>query len=92
MTLPDIINQDVGDVFLADYAVAVTIAGAAATAIPLTDFANADPRAPVLRVATAAIDGVSQGAAVVYDGANYYIEFIRPGRYGLHDIGLRASD
>lgn len=85
-----VISDDVGDVFLIDYAVTITIDGNSAQAIPLDDFASSDPRAPRLRVASADIDGIAQGTAVIYNGASYTIESILPGRFGLSDVLLTA--
>jgi hypothetical protein len=87
-TLTTQIVDDVTAVFLSDFAEAVTINGQARQAIVLDDFDNADPRAPILRVRNVDIDGLPTGTAVVVRGVNYAIEFFRPGRFGLSEIGL----
>lgn len=90
MTLADTLTADVTDVFLTDFAEAVTIDGTPAQAIVYDDFESADPRSPQLRVATAVLDGVVQGDEVVLRGVTYTIEFVRPGRHGTSFIGLTA--
>ena len=88
--LLDVVAADVADVHLTDFAEAVTIDGVTVQAIVLDDFESADPRAPVLRVAEADITSAALGDAVVVRGVNYTVEFHRPGRFGMAEIGLTA--
>ena len=87
--LLDQIAADAGAVFLTDFAEAVTIAGVSRQAIVIDDFEQADPRAPVLKARTVDLDGVPAGAAVVVRGVTYALEFVRPGRFGVSEAGLR---
>lgn len=83
------IAADAGAVFLTDFAESVTIQGVTRQAIVLDDFDNADPRAPVLKVRTVDVETTPLGAAIVVRGVSYVLEFLRPGRFGVSEIGLR---
>ncbi|MBX9606414.1 MAG: hypothetical protein K2Y51_09320 [Gammaproteobacteria bacterium] len=87
--LLDQIAADAGAVFLTDFAETVTIAGVPRQAIVIDDFEQADPRAPVLKARTVDLDGVAAGAAVVVRGVTYALEYVRPGRFGVSEAGLR---
>lgn len=89
-TLADLIADDVGDVLLTDFTETVTIDGTERPAIVLDDFEQADPRAPVLRMASAHLVGAALGDEVVLRGVTYTVQFHRPGRHGLSEIGLTA--
>ncbi len=87
--LLDQIATDAGAVFLTDFAESVTIAGVTRQAIVIDDFEQADPRAPVLKARNVDLDGVPVGAAVVVRGVTYALEFVRPGRFAVSEVGLR---